>query len=90
MAAAGAPKVLRSNTEEFYWWPILESLADPGMQLSPWRSILDDILEEIPSGEDLIITARMSEKTEGQFFKLFPAASAAPRDDLSDLTEKRA
>lgn len=55
-----------------------------------WLHARSDILEEIPSGEDLIITARMSEKTEGQFFKLFPAASAAPRDDLSDLTEKRA
>ena len=55
-----------------------------------WLHARSDIIEEISSGEDLIITARMSEKTEGQFFKLFPSASAAPRDDQSDLTEKRA
>lgn len=45
-----------------------------------WLHQRSEILDESPSGVDLVISARMSKKTEGQFFKLFPEASLAPKD----------
>jgi GTP-binding protein HflX len=48
-----------------------------------WLHGRADIIEEIASGEDIILVARMSKKTEGQFFKLFPAATPAIDEDFS-------
>ncbi len=43
-----------------------------------WLHQRSEILDETPSGVDLVVSARMSKKTGGQFFKLFPDASLAP------------
>ncbi len=62
-------------------------LPSPFGAARAWLHERADILDEAASGEDLIITARMSKKTEGQFLKLHPQAVAAPEDGLA---EKRA
>ncbi|PQA85774.1 GTPase HflX [Hyphococcus luteus] len=62
-------------------------LPSPFGAARAWLHDRADILDETPSGEDMIITARLSKKTEGQFFKLYPDAIVAADDDLS---EKRA
>jgi len=41
-----------------------------------WLFARSEILSEASAGDDTIITARMSRKTEGQFFKSFPKATA--------------
>jgi GTPase len=58
-------------------------LPSPYGAARAWLHGRADILEETQSGEDLIVVARMAEKTEGQFFKLFPEATAADDEDLS-------
>src|SRR5690606_7057775 len=58
-------------------------LPSPFGAARAWLHGRADILEETQSGEDLIVVARMAEKTEGQFFKLFPDASAAGDKDFS-------
>jgi GTP-binding protein HflX len=62
-------------------------LPSPFGAMRAWLHARSEILDETPSGEDLIVTVRLSKKTEGQFFKEFPAASAAFAEDLA---EKRA
>ncbi len=61
-------------------------LPSPFGAARAWLHGRADIIEEIESGEDLILIARMSEKTEGQFFKLFPAATPAVAEDISAKT----
>ena len=58
-------------------------LPSPFGAARAWLHGRADILEETQSGEDLIVVARMAEKTEGQFFKLFPEAAAAGDEDYS-------
>lgn len=55
-------------------------LPAPFGEARAWLHQRSEILDENPSGVDLVVTARMSKKTEGQFVKLFPAASLAPKD----------
>ncbi|WP_428409638.1 GTPase HflX [Hyphococcus sp.] len=62
-------------------------LPSPFGAARAWLHGRAEILEEDQSGDDLIVTVRLSKKTEGQFFKQFPAASAA---FAQDLTEQRA
>jgi len=48
-----------------------------------WLHARTEIVEETASGEDLVLMARMSEKVEGQFFKLFPEARRAQGEEVS-------
>ncbi len=66
-------------------------LASPFGAARAWLHARSEVIEEVSSGEELIIVARMAEKTQGQFFKLFPSAAAISADDAAHgLTEKRA
>ena len=58
-------------------------LPSPFGAARAWLHGRADILEETQSGEDLIVVVRMAEKTQGQFFKLFPEAAAADDGDVS-------
>ncbi|WP_420797962.1 GTPase HflX [Hyphococcus flavus] len=58
-------------------------LSAPFGAARAWLHQRSDILDETPSGVDLVIKTRLSKKTEGQFFKLFPAATLANDADAA-------
>ncbi len=66
---------------------VIIRLPSPFGAARAWLHGRAEIVDEAQSGDDLVVTVRMSKKTEGQFFKQFPAASAALAEDLA---EKRA
>lgn len=49
-----------------------------------WLHQRTEILDETPNGVDLVVSARLSKKTEGQFFKLFPAARLASEETAAE------
>jgi hypothetical protein len=48
MSAAYEPEVITGPESSYYWWQIRESISDPGNELGDWRSILEEILLDIP------------------------------------------
>lgn len=48
MPAAHAPQIVQGTDSQYYWWKIRETIDDSGNDLPSWRSILEDILIEIP------------------------------------------
>lgn len=48
MPAAYEPRVLSGQDASYYWWQIREHIPDPGSDLPEWRTILNDMLLEIP------------------------------------------
>ncbi|XMO98340.1 GTPase HflX [Hyphococcus sp. DH-69] len=48
-----------------------------------WLHARADVIEETADGENLILVVRLSKKTEGQFFKLYPNAQVATEEGAS-------
>jgi hypothetical protein len=48
MPAAYDPRVINGADTSYYWWEIKRTINDPGQHLNDWRSILEEILLEIP------------------------------------------
>ncbi|MAW80716.1 MAG: hypothetical protein CMI63_10795 [Parvularcula sp.] len=59
-------------------------LPSPFGAARAWLHGRAEMIDETQSGDDLIMTVRLSKKTEGQFFKQFPEASAATAEELSE------
>ncbi len=55
-----------------------------------WLHQRADIIAEVESGDRLKVTARLSEKTEGQFFKQFPDARIMTADRSQPADRQRA
>lgn len=49
MPAAHEPEIISGSETSYYWWEIREVVDDPGSILTDWRTILEKILDEIPS-----------------------------------------
>jgi hypothetical protein len=49
MPAAYEPKVIEGLDASYHWWEIRQAISDPGNELPDWRSILNEILKDIPA-----------------------------------------
>lgn len=45
------PRIVRSSTEEYYWWRVKDENKTPPSPTEPWRQILDRMLLSIPESE---------------------------------------
>lgn len=49
MPAAGEPIIIPNAETSYYWWKIKDEVPVRDDDLPPWRDILDEMLEDIPS-----------------------------------------
>lgn len=49
MPAAYDAQIVHGSDSTFHWWQIRETLDDPGGEIAHWRTILENILDDVPS-----------------------------------------